>query len=93
MKKYIVKYAEGRKTFGEYESKEEASAKIMEFVNVMNNGLGVDYFSPFDFVLEEVECKEVNEVITDFEIAREALGIKPNDENDRIQKGEKICEL
>ena len=67
MKKYIVKYAEGRKTFGEYESRKEASAKIMEFVNVMNNGLGVDYFSPFDFALEEVECKEVNNVITDYE--------------------------
>ena len=48
MKKYIVKYKEGEKTFGEYESKEEASAKLMEFVNVMNNGLDVDYFSPFD---------------------------------------------
>ena len=79
MKKYIVKYAEGRKTFGEYESKEEASAKIMEFVNVMNNGLGVDYFSPFDFALEEVECKEVNEVITDFESAKKYLSGKIND--------------
>ena len=80
MKKYIVKYAEGRKTFGEYESKEEASAKIMEFVNVMNNGLGVDYFSPFDFVLEEVECKEANEVITDFDSAKKYLVGKTNDD-------------
>ena len=37
-----------------------------------------DYLSPFDFALEEVECKEVNEVITDFESARKALGVKPN---------------
>ena len=80
MKKYIVKYAEGRKTFGEYESKEEASAKIMEFVNVMNNGLGVDYFSPFYFALEEVECGEVNEVITDFESAKKYLVGKTNDD-------------
>ena len=82
MKKYIVKYAEGRKTFGEYESKEEASAKIMEFVNVMNNGLGVDYFSPFDFALEEVECNEVNEEITCFESAKRYLNLKgPNEKN------------
>ena len=43
----------------------------MEFIND-------HYISPFDFVLEEVECKEVNEVITDFESARKALGGKPN---------------
>ena len=77
MKKYVVKYADGKKTFGEYESKENASAKLMEFINVMNNGLCVDYFSPFDFSLEKVEC-EVNEVITDFENARKALGIESN---------------
>ena len=50
----------------------------MEFVNVMNNGLGVDYFSPFDFALEEVECKDVNEGITDFENARKDLDIESN---------------
>ena len=77
MKKYIIKYADGEKTFGEYESKEKASAKLMEFINVMNNGLGVDYFSPFDFSLEKVEC-EVNEGITDFENARKDLDIESN---------------
>ena len=77
MKKFIVKYSDGKKTFGEYESKEKASAKLMEFINVMNNGLGVDYFSPFDFCLEKVEC-EVNEGITDFENARKALDIESN---------------
>lgn len=78
MKKFIVKYKDGEKTFGEYESKEEASAKLMEFINVMNNGLDVDYFSPFDFCLEEVEC-EVNEGITDFESAKKYLSGKIND--------------
>lgn len=32
--------------------------------------------SPFDFTLEEVECGDINEVITDFESARETLGLK-----------------
>ena len=80
MKKFIVKYKDSNKTFGEYASKEEASAKLMKFINDVNRDLEGDYYyiSPFDFVLEEVECKEVNEVITDFESARKSLGGKPN---------------
>ena len=78
MKKYIVKYAEGRKTFGEYESKEEASAKLIEFIVGMNKALDVDYFSPFDFSLEKVEG-EVNEGITDFESAKKYIVGKTND--------------
>lgn len=78
MKKFIVKYANGEKTFGEYESKEKASAKLIEFINVMNKGLGVDFFSPFDFCLEKVEC-EVNEEITDFESAKKYLVGNIND--------------
>ena len=70
MKKYIVKYKDGEKTFGEYNSRKEASDILMEYIHD-------HYFSPFDFVLEEVECKEVNEEITDFETARKVLGIKP----------------
>lgn len=54
----------------------------MQYVSAYNEGLNIDsgdYLSVFDFALEEVECKEVNEVITDFENARKALGIKSND--------------
>ena len=79
MKKFIVKYKDCEKTFGEYESKEKASAKLIEFIIGMNKALDVDYFSPFDFCLEEVEC-EVDEGITDFEISRKALNVKPNDD-------------
>lgn len=70
MKKFIVKYKNNNKTFGEFANKEEASDKVMEFIND-------HYISPFDFELEEVEYKDVNEVITDFETARKVLGIKP----------------
>ena len=70
MKKYIVKFKDDEKVFGEYNSRKEASDKVMEYIH--------DYYiSPFDFVLEEVECKEVSEEITDFETARKVLGIKP----------------
>ena len=80
MKKYIVKYKESGKVFGEYNSRKEASDILMEYIYYFNDCSDGDYISPFDFTLEEVECKEVNEVITDFEIARKALGIKPNDD-------------
>ena len=81
MKKYIVKYKESEKVFGEYNSRKEASEKLIAYIKHFNESSGGDgYISPFDYVLEEVECKEVNEVITDFETARKALGIKPNDE-------------
>lgn len=79
MKKFKVKYKDGEKTFGEYESKEKASAELIEFIIGMNKALDVDYFSPFDFCLEEVECGEVNEVITDFESAKKYLVGKIND--------------
>lgn len=77
MKKYIVKFKGSDKVVGEYNSREEASEKLMNCINNLNDGLEYSYITLFDFVLEEVECKEVNEVITDFETARKVLGIKP----------------
>lgn len=84
MKKYIIKYADGRECSelkSSYKSRNEASDALMDYICDHNEDLDIDdddYLSPFDFVLEEVECKEVNEVITDFESARKALGGKPN---------------
>ena len=77
MKKYIVKYKDREKVIGEYNSREVASEKLMNYINNVNDGLEYSYITLFDFVLEEVECKEVSEVITDFETARKVLGIKP----------------
>lgn len=78
MKKFIVKYKDSGKIFGEYNSRKEASDILMEYIYGLNNDLVGDYISPFDFVLEEVECKEVNKVITDFESARKFIDIKSN---------------
>lgn len=78
MKKYIVKYKDGEKTFGEYNSRKEASDELMNYIHDFNNNFDGEYISPFDFVLEEVECKEVNEVISDFENARKALDVESN---------------
>lgn len=78
MKKYIVKYKDGGKVYGEYSSRKEASDKLMEHINNFNKYFEGEYLSPFDFVLEVVEYREVNEVITDFDSARRALGFNSN---------------
>lgn len=79
MKKYIVKHKDSERVVGEYDNREEASKKLIEYVNRLNDGLEHNYITIFDFDLEEVE-KDVNEIITDFESARKALGGKPNEE-------------
>lgn len=82
MKKYIIKYADGSEQTimqDSYKSRNEASDALMQYVSAYNEGLNIDsgdYLSVFDFKLEEVECKEVNEVITDFESAKKALDSK-----------------
>lgn len=84
MKKYIIKNADGSEQSemqAIHKSRKEAGKTLMDYICDHNEDLDVDdddYLSPFDFALEEVECKEVNEVITDFESARKALGGKPN---------------
>ena len=84
MKKYIIKYADGSECSelkSSYKSRNEAGETLMNYICNHNEDLDIDdddFLSIFDFKLEEVECKEVNEVITDFESARKALGIKPN---------------
>ena len=84
MKKYIIKNADGSEQSemqAIHKSRKEAGETLMDYICDHNEDLDIDdddYLSPFDFVLEEVECKEVNEVITDFESARKALGGKPN---------------
>lgn len=50
---------------------------MMNYIRKHNENCDGDkYLSPFDFILEEVECGDINEVISDFESARETLGLK-----------------
>lgn len=80
MKKYIIKNADGSEQSemqAIHESRKEAVKTLMRYICSYNENLNDDdddYLSPFDFALEEVECTDVNEVITDFESARTALG-------------------
>lgn len=82
MKKYIIKNADGSEQTvmqAVHESREEAGRELMRYLSYHNESWDVDnHLSPFDFILEEVECGDINEVITDFNKARKALGIKPN---------------
>lgn len=82
MKKYRIKNADGSEQTvmqAVHESRKEAGRELMRYLSYHNENCdGDEYLSPFDFILEEVECIEVNEHITDFESARKALGLKPN---------------
>lgn len=101
MKKYIIKNADGSEQTvmqAIHNSRKEAGETLMDYICDQNNFLNIDdddYLSPFDFVLEEIECKEVNEVITDFDKARKALGGKPNADFYVIkrERSEKVANL
>lgn len=80
MKKYIIKNTDGSEQTvmrAIHNSRKEAGRELMRYLSYHNESWDVDnHLSPFDFILEEVECGDINEVITDFESAREMLGLK-----------------
>lgn len=80
MKKYIVKYKDSGKVFGEYRSRKGAANGLTDYIHDFNKYFEGEYLSPFDFVLEVVECREVNEVITDFDSAIKHLVGNTNDD-------------
>lgn len=82
MKKYIIKNADGSEQTimqAVHESRKEAEEALLIYLCDHNENCDdSSYLSPFDFTVEEVDAKDVNEAITDFESARKALGLKPN---------------
>lgn len=81
MKKFLITNKKTQEICGKFDSKNEAADEMMDFIENHNEDLDSedeDYLTPFDFSLEEVEIKEVNECITDFEKARKHLNGKPN---------------
>ena len=77
MKKYIIKYADGREQRfirDNYNSRKEAEEALLIYLCDHNEKCDdSSYLSPFDFTVEEVDVKEVNEIITDFECAKSAI--------------------
>lgn len=81
MKKYLVTNKKTQEICGKFDSKSEATDEMLGFIEEHNEDVDSDdeeYLTPFDFTLEEIESKEINEVVTDYEKAREYLGGKPN---------------
>ena len=81
MKKFLVTNKKTQEICGKFDSRNEAGSNMMDYIAEHNEDLDFDdeeYLTPFDFILEEIEAKEVNECITDFEKARKHLGGKPN---------------
>lgn len=81
MKKFVLKQNGQEKPVGEYEAKVDAvdaMDAIIEENNEEFNSDDEDYLTPFDFTLEEIECKEINEIVKSYEDARKYLGGKPN---------------
>lgn len=81
MKKYLVTNKKTQEVCGKFDSKSEAADEMMDFINEHNEDLDSDdeeYLTPFDFTLDEIEEKEINECVTNYEEARKYLGGKPN---------------
>lgn len=84
MKKYIIKgtyRSEYSNMKTEFNSRKDAINALIDYIYNYNKNLNDndDLMTPFDFIIKEVDVKDVNEIITDFESARKALGLKPND--------------
>ena len=84
MKKYVIKYADGREQHfirDNYNSRKEAEEALLIYLCDHNEKCDdSSYLSPFDFTVEEVDVKEVNEIITDFECAKSAIiRVSPED--------------
>ena len=94
MKKYIIKNSDGSEQHvmqAVHASSKEAGETLWDYLLDHNDGGALcrydeGWVSPFDFIIEEEECKEVSEVITDFESAREYLGLKPNEDVTVVKK-------
>lgn len=83
MKKYLVTNKKTKEVCGKFDSKSEAADEMMFFINEHNEELDSDdedYLTPFDFILEEIESKEINDIVTSYEEARKYLGGKPNND-------------
>lgn len=81
MKKYLVTNKNTQEVCGKFDSKNEAAEQMMDFIEEHNEDVDSgdeEYLTPFDFILKEVEIKDANEAITNFEEARKHLGGKPN---------------
>ena len=71
MTKYNLRKIEGSQVLGTFETKQEAADYMLEYITKYNDRMhsSNDYLTPFDFNLDEIESKEINEVVTTYKEA------------------------
>ena len=71
MTKYNLRRIEGSQVLGTFETKQEAADYMLEYITKYNDRMhsSNDYLTPFDFNLDEIESKEINEVVTTYKEA------------------------
>lgn len=82
MKKYIIKNADGSEQHevpAVHNTHKEAMLALLQYITGVVEETNDDCIGdPFNYIIDDFEELDVNESITDFESARQALGIKPN---------------
>ena len=71
MTKYNLRKIEGSQVLGTFETKQEAADYMLEYITKYNDRMhsSNDYLTLFDFTLDEIESKEINEVVTTYKEA------------------------
>ena len=81
MKKFLLRQKGIEKAIGKFDSKIEAIVVMDGYITDNNDELYSDdegFLTPFDFTLDEIEEREINECVTNYKEARKYLGGKPN---------------
>lgn len=97
MKMYEVRNKRGELMFRKFASKQEAVEVIMDYIGDFNDELAdeyyeSDYITPFDFTIKEVEEREVNERVVDYESANSELNNNDSDlKHIRVNKKHKVA--
>lgn len=81
MKKFLLRQKGIEEAIGKFDSKIEAVDLMNGYIDDNNEDFDSDdegYLTPFDFTLDEIEEREINECVTNYEEARKYLGGKPN---------------
>lgn len=73
---------------GKYHTKQDAVAGMGEAIEGFNEEEPDEetQLTPFDFKLEEIDSNEINDIVTDYKLARAYLGKKPNNDFTVSQK-------
>lgn len=90
MKKYVIKNADGSEQHevpAVHNTHKEAMLALLQYITGVVEETNDDCIGdPFNYIIDDSEELDVNERITDFESARQALGIKPNTDFHVVKK-------